>query len=170
MATYSSGAINGAADFLPYLHAKATKNLGPVPTTRIATFSHTTTNFAADTIIQMVPVFSGERVVDIKVSCPADLGASGSVLDVGETTSSPATESPLVGVTDSADADRYFNNIANNGAYAVNADDCTNISAGLYRYTYTADDTIDIHVGTAAFDAAPTGGNEIVMAVTVVGG
>jgi hypothetical protein len=170
MATYSSGAINGAADFLPYLHAKATKNLGPVPTTRIATFSHTTTDFAAGTVIQMVPVFKNEIVVDIKLSCPADLGASGSVLDVGETTTSPANESPLVGVTSSADADRYFNDIANNGAYSVNADDANNISAGLCRYTYTEDDTIDITVGTAAFDAAPTGANVIVMAVTVIGG
>ena len=163
MATFSAALENGAADVLPYMHGRATKNLGPVPTTRIGVFKHTTANFGAGTVIQMVPVFAGETVVAITLSAP-DLMASSGTWDVGETASSPTTEDALVGITSGADPDRYYDGLDSNAVVAANAI----LNAG--RYTYTADDTIDIVTAGGAFDTAPDSAAQyIVMAVTVIG-
>ena len=166
MATYSSGAVNGAADFLPYLHAKATKNLGNVPTVRIGTFDHTTTDFATGTVIQMVPVFKDEIVVDMKLIVPVALSGGSTTFDIGETATSPANESPLVGVTSGADPDRYTDSALDlSGAFS---DDVIGVLMGEHQYT--EDDTIDILTAGAVFNAAPTGANAIKLIVTVIGG
>jgi len=166
MANFSSGAVNGAAEFLPYMHNKAVKNLGPVPTVRIGTFDHTTTNFGTGTVIQMVPVFKGEIVVDMKLIVPADLSGGSMTFDIGETATSPAGEDALVGVTTGADPDRYTDAALDvQGAFS---DDV--IGALMGEHVYTADDTIDIVTAGAAFNAAPTGANAIKLIVTVIGG
>ena len=163
MATFSAALENGAADVLPYMHGRAVKNLGPVPTTRVGVFKHTTSDFASGTVIQMVPVFKGETVISVSLSAP-DLMASGCTLDVGETAASPATEDALVGVSTGADPDRYYDGISGNAV--VDDNNCLNSG----RYTYDADDTIDIVTGGAVFDTAPDSAAQfLVMTVTVIG-
>lgn len=166
MATFSSGALNGAADALPYLHSKALKNLGAVPTVRIGTFDHTTTDFGVGTVIQMVPVFKGEMVVDMKLIVPVDCSGGSMTFDIGETADSPATEDTLVGVTTGADPDRYTDAALDvQGAFS---DDV--IGALMGEHVYTADDTIDIVTAGEVFNAAPTGASAIKLIVTVIGG
>ena len=165
MANFSSGVVNGAAEDLPYLHLRATKNIGTTPTVRIGPFDHTTTDFGTGTVIQMVPVFKNEIVVDMKLIVPVDLSGGSMTFDIGETATSPAGESEFVGVTSGADPDRYTDAVLDlSGAFS---DD---VIGALMGYQYTADDTIDIVTAGAVFNAAPTGANAIKLIVTVIGG
>lgn len=89
----------------------------------------------ANTVIQMVPVFDGMMVVDIKLFWTA-LGTS-VTLDVGD-----------------SDIDRFFDGV---DAAAAGAADLANEGdvATCYGHVYSADDTIDVKIlGAVLPDAA----------------
>lgn len=107
------------------------------------------TALVIDDIIQMVKVPSGATVLDVILSVDdLDTGAA-LVLDVG----------------DGDDDDRYIlgSTIGQAGGTVRMGDGVVGAAAaGVQSYTYTADDTIDIHV-----DTAPAGGGTGTVALTV---
>lgn len=103
---------------------------------RTATYSLAAA-LVVDDVIQAIPVFAGETVLNVEVRS-ADLDTNGTpaiTLDVG----------------DGDDDDRYLaaDTVAQAGGRVV---------CGLVLpYTYTADDTIDVHVDTAPATGATSG-------------
>lgn len=119
MATYTSGPVTGNQTFKPFPDG----NLG----VRYAKFTATTALAAAD-VIQMVDVFAGETVHDVK-------------LKTGDLDSGTAI---VLGVGDDGDTDVFI--AASTVGQAGGADDQ---EANLAPRVYTADNTIDIIVEVA---------------------
>ena len=116
MATFTSDQINGNQTFKPFPDG----NLG----IRYAKYTVTAAPNTSD-IYQMVDVFAGETVHDVKIKS--------SDLDTGTDL--------VYGVGDATDADQYI--AASACGQAGGADDQ---DANIAPNTYTADDTIDITV------------------------
>jgi len=105
----------------------ARKGLGLVA----RTVTYTSPVFVLDDVVQLLPVYEGETVVGLEL-VTSDLDSHGTpalVLDVG----------------DGDNDDRYIlgSTVGQAGGVAG-----PNVVSG-YPYTYTADDTIDLHVDTA---------------------
>lgn len=118
MATYATGYSTAGNVFQPHIEG--------LVYAREVTFT-VDTALALNDVIQMLPVFNGEKVVGVDlISDDLDSGGTAIVLDVG----------------DGGDTDRYIDGatVAQGGG-AVSATVPTS-------YTYTADDTIDILVAT----------------------
>ena len=116
MATFSSDVVSGNQTFKPFP--------GGTVGVRYAKFT-TTAASAANDIYQMVDVFAGETLYDIKIKC-SDMDSGGS----------PAI---VFGVGDGTDADRYIAaSTAGQGGTADESD------ADVAPVAYAADDTIDV--------------------------
>ena len=127
MATFTSDMVAGNQSFKPFPSGA----LG----VRYAKINITAALNAAD-VYQMVDVFAGETVHDIKIkSSDLDTG-SGLVLDVGDAT----------------DADRFIDGSTIGQAGGVDHED-----ANLAPITYSADDTIDITCQVAPAGDVATG-------------
>lgn len=127
MATFTSDMVAGNQSFKPFPSGA----LG----VRYAKINITAALNAAD-VYQMVDVFAGETVHDIKIkSSDLDTG-SGLVLDVG----------------DGTDADRFIDGSTIGQAGGVDHED-----ANLAPITYSADDTIDITCQVAPAGDVATG-------------
>ena len=127
MATYNSDMVAGNQSFKPFPSGA----LG----VRYAKFTATTA-IALNDVIQMVDVFAGETVHDIKIkSSDLDTG-TGLVLDVGDAT----------------DADRFIDGSTIGQAGGTDHED-----ANLAPVTYSADDTIDITCQVAPAGDVATG-------------
>ena len=114
MATFTSDSVSGNSAFKPF----PSGSMG----VRYAKFNVTAAPNAAD-VYQMVDIFAGETLHDIKIkSSDLDTG-TGLVLDVGDAT----------------DADRFLDGSTIGQAGGVDHED-----ANLAPITYSADDTIDI--------------------------
>lgn len=134
MATYTSGPVDGNQSFKPFPDG----NLG----IRYAKFTATTA-LALNDVVQMVDVFAGETVHDIKIKT-ADLDTGTAlVLDVG----------------DGSDTDYYID-----GSTIGQAGGSDEQDANVAPKVYSADDTIDVLV-----QVAPGGGGtgDIEIWVTV---
>ena len=134
MATYTSGPVDGNQSFKPFPDG----NLG----IRYAKFTATTA-LALNDVVQMVDVFAGETVHDIKITT-ADLDTGTAlVLDVG----------------DGSDTDYYID-----GSTIGQAGGSDEQDANVAPNVYSADDTIDVLV-----QGAPGGGGtgDIEIWVTV---
>ncbi len=123
MATYESGPVAGNQSFKPFPDG----NIG----VRYAKFTATTA-LAADDVIQMVDVFAGETVHDVK-------------LKTGDFDTGTAI---VLGVGDGSDTDKYI--AASTVGQAGGSDDQ---EVNLAPTVYAADDTVDIIV-----EVAPGGG------------
>ncbi len=127
MATFKSDMVNGNQSFKPF----PSGNVG----VRYAKLNVTAALNAAD-VYQMVDVFAGETVHDIKIkSSDLDTG-TGLVLDVGDAT----------------DADRFIDGSTIGQAGGTDHED-----ANLAPITYSADDTIDITCQVAPAGDVATG-------------
>ena len=114
MATYTSGPVAGNSSFKPFPDG----NLG----VRYAKFTATTA-IAVNDVIQMVDVFAGETVHNVKIkTTDLDTGTA-LVLDVG----------------DGSDTDYYID-----GSTIGQAGGSDELDANVAPKTYTADDTIDV--------------------------
>ena len=114
MATYTSGPVDGNQSFKPFPDG----NLG----IRYAKFTATTA-IAVNDVIQMVDVFAGETVHNVKIkTTDLDTGTA-LVLDVG----------------DGSDTDYYID-----GSTIGQAGGSDELDANVAPKTYTADDTIDV--------------------------
>ena len=114
MATYTSGPVAGNSSFKPFPDG----NLG----VRYASFTATTA-IAVNDVIQMVDVFAGETVHNIKIkTTDLDTGTA-LVLDVG----------------DGSDTDYYID-----GSTIGQAGGSDELDANVAPKVYTADDTIDV--------------------------
>ena len=129
MATLKSDMVNGIESFKPF----------PSGAVGVRYASHSiTAALAAADIVQMVDVFAGETVHDIKMVVP-DLDTNGSpsiVLDVG----------------DGSDPDYYID-----GSTAGQAGGSDELDANVAPKVYSADDTIDITVQAGPGTGATTG-------------
>jgi hypothetical protein len=124
--TFTSPAVDGSD--------RAFKTLGGV-------FARTTSYeltgaLVVDDVIQAIPVFAGETVLQVEVRVPElDTGADAILLDVG----------------DGADDDRFLaaDTVGQAGGL---------VSCGLVLpYQYAADDTVDVSVNTAPGTGATSG-------------
>lgn len=110
---------------------------GGVVGIREATYDFTAA-FVVDDIIQMIPVAIGERVIDLQLIVETDLDSStGVVLDVG----------------DGDDPDRYIDGatVGQAGGFAaLGSGIVTAAAAAALNKKYTAADTIDVKIATAA--------------------
>jgi len=129
MATLKSDMVNGNQSFKPF----------PSGAVGVRYASHSiTAALAAADIVQMVDVFAGETVHDIKMVV-TDLDTNGSpsiVLDVG----------------DGSDPDYYID-----GSTAGQAGGSDELDANVAPKVYSADDTIDITVQAGPGTGATTG-------------
>ena len=129
MATLKSDMVNGNQSFKPF----------PSGAVGVRYASHSiSAALAAADIVQMVDVFAGETVHDIKMVV-TDLDTNGSpsiVLDVG----------------DGSDPDYYID-----GSTAGQAGGSDELDANVAPKSYTADDTIDITVQAGPGTGATTG-------------
>ena len=129
MATLKSDMVLGNQSFKPF----------PSGAVGVRYASHSiTAALAAADIVQMVDVFAGETVHDIKMVV-TDLDTNGSpsiVLDVG----------------DGSDPDYYID-----GSTAGQAGGSDELDANVAPKSYTADDTIDITVQAGPGTGATTG-------------
>ena len=127
MATFTSDPVSGNQSFKPF----PSGNIG----VRYAKFNVTAAPNAAD-VYQMVDIFAGETLHDIKIkSSDLDTG-SGLVLDVG----------------DGSDSDRFIDGSTIGQAGGIDHED-----ANLAPITYSADDTIDITCQVAPAGDVATG-------------
>lgn len=124
MPTYQTGMASQGRGFKPFPEG----TLG----VRKQTFT-VDTALALNDVIQMIPVYAGETVVDVQL-ISADLDTNGApaiVLDVGD---GESTARYIDGST-----------VGQAGGFARSAP----VSISSYPHTYTADDTIDILVQVA---------------------
>ena len=127
MATFTSDPVSGNQSFKPFPSGA----IG----VRYAKFSVTAAPNAAD-IYQMVDIFAGETLHDIKIkSSDLDTG-SGLVLDVG----------------DGSDSDRFIDGSTIGQAGGIDHED-----ANLAPIVYSSDDTIDITCQVAPAGDVATG-------------
>ena len=116
MATYTSGPVSGNQTFKPFPDG----NLG----VRYAKFTATTA-LALNDIIQMVDVFAGETVHNVRLKTGDLDSGTAIVLDVGDgTTEDWAIDGSTIGQAGGSD----------------------DLDANVAPLAYTADDTIDIKV------------------------
>lgn len=105
-----------------------------------ATYSHPTSGdgSAAGDVIQMLPVAKGTTVLEL-ILTSEDLDSNGA----------PAI---VLTVGDGDDPDRYIDDttVAQAGGVVRNGQGVAAAAVDGIHYTYTADDTIDIVIGTAA--------------------
>ena len=134
MATFTSDVVAGNQTFKPFP--------GGTVGVRYSKFTTTAASAAAD-VYQMVDVFAGETVYDIKVNFATDLDSGGS----------PAL---VYGVGDGSDTDRYI--AASAAAQTGVADE---MDANTAPVAYTADDTIDIICEVAPATGVAVGTLEI---------
>ena len=125
------------ATFQSELVAGNTPLSAPVDGSMICRYGRYTAaaNLAAVDVIQMIPVYKGEVVHDIKIRT-ADLDTNGA----------PAI---VLSVGDGDDTNRYIN-----GSTVAQAGGNDDLDAGVRPYQYAADDTIDVDVDTAAATGA----------------
>jgi len=127
MATFTSDPVSGNQSFKPFPSGA----IG----VRYAKFNVTAAPNAAD-VYQMVDIFAGETLHDIKIkSSDLDTG-SGLVLDVG----------------DGSDSDRFIDGSTIGQAGGIDHED-----ANLAPIAYSADDTIDITCQVAPAGDVATG-------------
>ena len=139
MATFTSDLVRNRAEAY-------TPPVGGQVFTRTASYEPTKSLPAAD-VVEMIPVFKGERVLDLTVV--TDIA----ILDGGN-----------IDVGDGDDPDRYVDNSeqgaeggrAEMGQGVANTKGSTGAANGvaLYKHRYTEDDTIDITI--AQVDTAKT--------------
>ena len=127
MATYTSGAVDGNSSFKPFP--------GGTLGVRYAKFTATTA-IALNDVIQMVDVFAGETVHDVKIKS--------SDLDGGTAL--------VFGVGDGGDTDKYI--AASTCGQGGTADE---MDADVAPVAYTSDDTIDIICEVAPGSDVATG-------------
>lgn len=122
---------------------------GPTVISRTAKFTLTAA-LAVNDVIQMIPVFAGEKVLEVFLNSP-DLDTNGSpaiVLDVG----------------DGDTVDRYID-----GSTVGQAGGKDRADAAYHPYEYAADDTIDIKVAVGPGTGATTGTIELVALISKQG-
>lgn len=137
MATYATGYSTAGNVFQPHIEG--------LVYVREVTYALTAA-LALNDVIQMLPVFNGEKVVGIDlITDELDTGVDAIVLDVG----------------DGGDVDRYID-----GTTVGQAGGSASQTVAT-SYTYTADDTIDILVATGPGTGA-TSGNITLRAHIVV--
>ena len=128
MATFESGLVQNRVEAY-------TPPIGGQVFTRTAEFVPSAV-IADDDVIEMIPVFDGERVLDVTVVTDIKLANAGSI-DVG----------------DGDDVDRYIDGgaaaavgMTRMGLAATTEFRSGAQGAAAYKHRYTEDDTIDIHV------------------------
>ena len=134
MATFTSDQVDGNQAFKPFPDG----NLG----VRYAKYSVTAAPNAND-VYQMVDVFSGETVHDVKIKCS----------DLDSNSGSPAL---VFGVGDGADTDYYI--AASTAGQDGSADEQDN---NVCPKVYSADDTIDVICEVAPATDVATGTIEV---------
>lgn len=129
MATYQTGAAELGHAFVPFPQGTVA--------VRAQTFS-VDTALALNDVIEMIPVYEGERVVDL-ILLSDDLDTNG-------------TPTIDLHVGDGVDPDRYIaaSDVGQAGGRAPYGEGLASEAAEVAarRYVYTADDTIDITVST----------------------
>jgi hypothetical protein len=138
MATLSSDAVSSNSAFRP--------PGGGIIGVREATYTFSAA-FALNDVIQMVPVAKGERAVGGQLIVETDLDSNGTPLII-------------LSVGDGVDTDRYISGSTigqTGGVVTWGSGIDTAAEAASYNYKYTAADTIDVKVTTAAATAATSG-------------